>query len=85
VRASWFFPICNQPGSNGAFAATHQFDEDGAFDENDVMVPVSLPVVVVSAYPQQPALRQPDTNAPNCRELCRPSQNAPAQSPSADR
>jgi hypothetical protein len=60
----WFFPICNQPASNGVFIATHQSHEDGGFDEDDVMVPVSLPVVVVPAYPQQPALRRPDTTAP---------------------
>ena len=55
VQAQSFFPICNRPDSNAAFVAAHQIDEDGGFDENDVLVLLSLPVMVVYANPQQPA------------------------------
>jgi hypothetical protein len=37
-------------------SAVHQSPADGEFDENDVLVAVSLPVVVLHAYPQHPAL-----------------------------
>jgi hypothetical protein len=49
------FPIRNQAVSNGASIAVHQLRKDGGFDENNVMVAVSLSVVVFPAY--APALR----------------------------
>ena len=45
------FPICNAPLSNGAFVAAHQSGgrNNGGFDEDDVLVAVSLPAMVLDA------------------------------------
>jgi hypothetical protein len=42
-------PICNQAPSNGALLVAHQSPGDGGFDEDAVMVALSLPVAVVHA------------------------------------
>src|SRR5258708_27608895 len=44
------FPICNAPLLNGAFVAAHQSRGwHGGFDEDDVLVAVSLPAMVLDA------------------------------------
>jgi hypothetical protein len=45
------FPICNARASNGAAIATHQCQGDGGFDESDVVVAVSWPVMGLHAHP----------------------------------
>jgi hypothetical protein len=49
-------PICNPLTSNAALPASHQSPADGGFDENDVLVAVSLSVMVLHAYPHRQAL-----------------------------
>jgi hypothetical protein len=57
-------PICNPLTSNAGLAAAHQSPADGEFDENDVLVAVSLPVVVFHASVHRQAPLRVDTVRP---------------------
>ena len=57
------FPNFNQPASNGAWSSSTNLATDGGFDEDDVVVAVSLPVLVHPAR-GAPASRHDGTQDP---------------------
>lgn len=52
------FRICNPQALNGAAGAAHLSQGDGGFDEKDVVVAVSLPVMDLGAYPYPSTLQR---------------------------